>query len=89
MALVLDAVENGSAYAIMSNYYHVILHINTARAKSWTDYEVVVRWHQLFNGTILSQKYLKNEGQLSKVEGLIFQETIDKWRLRLQTSFLK
>lgn len=73
-----------AAYAIMSNHYHVILHINTARAKSWTDYEVVERWHQLFNGTVLSQKYLKNEGQLSKVEGLIFQETIDKWRLRLQ-----
>ena len=71
----------------MSNHYHVILHINTARAKSWTDYEVVERWHQLFNGTILSQKYLKNEGQLSKAEGLIFQETIDKWRLRLQASF--
>jgi REP element-mobilizing transposase RayT len=73
-----------AAYAIMSNHYHVILHINTACAKSWTDYEVVERWHQLFNGTVLSQKYLKNEGQLSKVEGLIFQETIDKWRLRLQ-----
>jgi len=73
-----------AAYAIMSNHYHVILHINTERAKSWSDYEVVERWHQLFNGTVLSQKYLKNEGELSKVEMLVFQEIIDEWRLRLQ-----
>jgi REP element-mobilizing transposase RayT len=72
-----------AAYAIMSNHYHVILHINTDRAKSWSDYEVVERWHQLFNGTVLSQKYLKNEGDLSKVEMLVFQETIDEWRSRL------
>ena len=72
-----------AAYAIMSNHYHVILHINTDRAKSWSDYEVVERWHQLFNGTVLSQKYFKNEGDLSKVEMLVFQETIDEWRSRL------
>ena len=49
-----------AAYAIMSNHYHVILHINTERANSWSDHEIVERWHQLFNGTVLSQKYLKN-----------------------------
>jgi len=73
-----------AAYAIMSNHYHVILHINTDRAKAWSDYEIVERWHQLFNGTVLSQKYLKNEGHLSKVEMMMFQLTIDEWRLRLQ-----
>jgi len=73
-----------AAYAIMNNHYHVILHINTTRAKAWSDFEVVERWHQLFNGTVLSQKYLKNEGQLSKVELMVFQTTIDMWRLRLQ-----
>jgi REP element-mobilizing transposase RayT len=73
-----------AAYAIMSNHYHVILHINTDRAKTWTDFEVVERWHQLFNGTVLSQKYLKNEGHLSKAEMMMFQLTIDEWRSRLQ-----
>jgi hypothetical protein len=34
-----------AAYAIMNNRYHVILHINTARVKSWSDHEVVERWH--------------------------------------------
>jgi REP element-mobilizing transposase RayT len=73
-----------AAYAIMSNHYHVIFHINSDRAKNWSDYEVVERWHQLFNGTVLSQKYLKSEGELSKVEMRVFQETIDEWRSRLQ-----
>ncbi len=67
-----------AAYAIKSNHYHVILHINTGRANSWSDYEVVERWYRLFNGTVLSQKYLKSEGQLSKVEMLVFQQIIDK-----------
>jgi hypothetical protein len=66
----------------------VILYINTDRAKTWSDYEIVERWHRLFNGTVLSQKYLKNEGHLSKVE-MMFQLTIDEWRLRLQAIFLK
>ena len=73
-----------AAYAIMSNHYHVILHINTDRAKTWPDYEIVERWHRLFNGTVLSQKYLKNEGHLSKSEMMMFQLTIDEWRSRLQ-----
>jgi REP element-mobilizing transposase RayT len=73
-----------AAYAIMNNHYHVVLHINTARAKKWSDYEVVERWHQLFNGTLLSQKYLKEEEPLTKSEMQVFQKVINKWRLRLQ-----
>lgn len=72
-----------TAYAIMSNHYHAVLHINTVRAKSWPDNEVVERWHRMFNGTVLSQKYLK-EGGLSEAEMWAFQPVIDEWRLRLQ-----
>lgn len=36
------------AYAIMSNHYHVVVRINTDKAKSWTDDEVVERWGQLY-----------------------------------------
>ncbi len=72
-----------AAYAIMSNHYHAVLHINTGRAKSWSDLEVVKRWHQLFNGTVLSQRYLI-EGGLPRAEMIAFQPVIDKWRLRLQ-----
>ncbi len=72
-----------AAYAIMSNHYHAVLHINTARAKLWSNVEVVERWHQLFNGTVLSQQYLK-DGCLPEAEMSVLQAVIDKWRLRLQ-----
>jgi hypothetical protein len=72
-----------AAYAIMSNHYHAVLHINVERAKTWSDFEVVERWHLLFSGTVLSQKYLK-DGSLDKTEMLVFQAVIDEWRARLQ-----
>ncbi len=72
-----------AAYAIMSNHYHAVLHINVKRAKSWSDLDVVERWHQLFSGTLMSQNFLKN-GCLPAVEMLVFQDVIDKWRVRLQ-----
>ena len=72
-----------AAYAIMSNHYHAVLYINVERAKTWSDYDVVERWHLLFNGTIFSQKYLK-DGGLDKTEMLVFQPIIDEWRARLQ-----
>ena len=72
-----------AAYAIMSNHYHAVLHINVERAKTWSDLEVVERWHLLFSGTILSQKYLK-DGSLDKAEMMVFQTVIDTWHARLQ-----
>jgi len=69
--------------AIINNHYHVVLHINSARAKSWSDFEVVEYWHQLFNGTVLSNKYLK-DGELPDAEMSVFQYVINKWRARLQ-----
>ena len=35
------------AYAVMSNHYHVVLHLNEAERKSWDDEEVVHRWQRL------------------------------------------
>ena len=36
------------AYAIMSNHYHVILHVDTDKAMHWEQDEVIERWRQLF-----------------------------------------
>ena len=36
------------AYAVMSNHYHVALHINAEKALAWSEREVIERWHRLF-----------------------------------------
>jgi hypothetical protein len=36
------------AYAIMSNHYHLVVHVDQQRAKSWSHREVVDRWCALF-----------------------------------------
>ena len=36
------------AYAIMSNHYHIILHVDADQVKSWSEEEVLRRWRQLF-----------------------------------------
>lgn len=36
------------AYAVMSNHYHVVLHVDQGQAATWEDTEVIRRWRQLF-----------------------------------------
>lgn len=36
------------AYAIMSNHYHLVLHINKEKAENWKAHEVIERWQALF-----------------------------------------
>jgi len=42
----------------MSNHTHLVLHINEQQALNWNTTEVLKRWHKLFKGTLLTQKYL-------------------------------
>ena len=39
---------NISAYAVMSNHYHLVLHVNQDQAISWSNTEVKERWAALF-----------------------------------------
>ena len=71
-----------AAYAIMSNHYHVVLYVDAEAAKSWSDYEVVERWHRLFKGNMLSQKFVREE-HLSEPEMAVLKTCIEKWRKRL------
>ena len=50
-----------AAYAVMSNHLHVVLKIDADTAQAWTDSEVVHHWHQLFKGTLLTQRFAKGE----------------------------
>jgi hypothetical protein len=73
---------NIAAYAVMSNHYHVVLHINAACAEQWSQQEVVARWHQLFKGSPLSQQFARGKA-LDKASQLILDELIESWRQRL------
>ena len=71
------------AYAIMSNHYHVVLHVDAKRAHSWSQEEVVERWLQLYKGNLLINKWLKNKADLSEAELTVIDELIEDWRNRL------
>jgi REP element-mobilizing transposase RayT len=70
------------AYAVMSNHTHVVLCVDKDLADSWSMKEVVRRWHQLYQGTLLSQKYQRGES-LSKGERFSLEETVMIYRQRL------
>jgi len=71
-----------SAYAVMSNHVHTVLFIDAERASTWTDSEVVARWHQLFSGTALSHRYLSGDREPALMA--LLQPQIDEYRRRLQ-----
>jgi REP element-mobilizing transposase RayT len=71
------------AYAIMSNHYHLVLHVNAASAESWSDEEVAQRWTALYKAPLLVSRWLGGELK-SKAEINKTLELIDDWRERLQ-----
>lgn len=70
------------AYAVMSNHVHTVLHLNSAKAHALTDLEVCERWHRLYKGTVLTQKFARQD-PLNKTEQLAVKMLIDQWRLNL------
>ena len=71
------------AYAIMSNHYHVVLHVDAAASEAWSPAEVIERWTQLFSMPVLMERYLRGEActdaEVSKVG-----EIVEMWRERLR-----
>jgi len=70
------------AYAIMSNHYHVVLHIDKEQADNWNQKEVIAHWHSLFSGNLLSQRFVRGE-TMSKTELILLDQTVNLWRERL------
>ena len=70
------------AYAVMSNHYHVVLHVRSDLANGWSDREVVNRWHSLFSGNVISQRFLANES-ISGIQKKLLAKDIETWRARL------
>jgi REP element-mobilizing transposase RayT len=61
------------AYAVMSNHVHLVLCVDKDKAMSWSDKQVVGRWHRLYRGILLSQKFMRN-ALLSENEWISFKE---------------
>ncbi len=71
------------AYAIMSNHYHLVLHVDRDAAVKLSNDEVIARWTTLFprNATLI-ETLIKN--QRSRAAKKLLQQKLDLWRERLQ-----
>ena len=70
------------AYAVMSNHYHVVLHVRPDIAANWSYRDVIERWSSLFNGTLFSQRFLKGK-PLDDAQWKVLKRDIKRWRERL------
>jgi REP element-mobilizing transposase RayT len=70
------------AYAVMSNHYHVVVHIRTEITAKWSKREVIRRWHSLFNGTYLSQCFASGDSLLPTQQEVLDKD-VEIWRDRL------
>lgn len=69
------------AYAVMSNHYHLVIHVDQHSAKQLTREEVVERWTQMFSAPLLVQRW--RNGQASEAEREIAELITERWRERL------
>lgn len=72
-----------AAFAIMSNHYHVVLHVDSTDALQWPTEEVIDRWHRLFNGTVLSRRFRDCPHLLGPAEKAHVNDCAEQWRQRL------
>ena len=71
-----------AGYAIMSNHYHIVLHVDQERANRLTDVDVVERWHKLYKGPEVVRSYLSGD-DLTESELETVKVTISQWREQL------
>lgn len=70
------------AYAVMSNHYHLVLHVDQSAARSWSNEEVISRWTGLFpRNAKLVETLIKN--RTSKAAQKQLQLRVELWRERL------
>jgi len=84
LALANEYALDICAYAVMSNHYHIVLHINADKANAWTDTEVIQRWHALYAGNFLSHQYLAGK-DLYDAQLTVISEQVTEWRERLMS----
>ena len=73
------------AFAIMSNHTHVVLRINKQKADALSTTEIIQRWHKMFKGMLLSQRFLHPEQgkSLTEAETTTVTAVAEVYRRRL------
>jgi REP element-mobilizing transposase RayT len=69
------------AYSVMSNHYHVVLHVDQPSALNWNDREVIERWRALFSIPDVVEHYLTSKATAAEYETA--SNLISQWRERL------
>ena len=71
-----------AAFAVLSNHYHLVLHVDAETAKEAQAKDIVRRWHQVCKPKAVSQKFIDGE-HLESHEINQLNSLIDTWRSRL------
>ena len=71
-----------AAFAVMSNHYHLVLHVDRDACLKATPISIAKRWHQLFAGKEVSKKFIDG-GFIEPHEHEQLNTWIDQWRGRL------
>lgn len=70
------------AFSVMSNHTHLVLRVKREQALSWDRTEIIERWHTLYAGNWLSQKYRAGV-RLTDLESNLLDQHVTIWRERL------
>jgi len=70
------------AYAIMSNHYHLVLHVNETFNENLNYEEVCERWCQLYSKPVLIERW-QTKQSISEAERKAALAIIDNWKSRL------
>lgn len=70
------------AYAVMSEHYHLVLHVDVARANTWNAVDVVSRWRRIFLLPSSVQRWV--DRTVTDAERTAAESIIRCWRQRLQ-----
>lgn len=73
-----------AAYSVMSNHYHVVLHVDQDKCMKASPKTIAQRWHQMFSGKEVSKKFIDGE-YIEPYEREQLDSLIDQWRLRLHS----
>ena len=69
------------AYAVMSNHYHLVLYVDSDRARTWSREEIIERWTVLFRAPSLVKRW--QSGEALEAERKMAEAVIERWRSRL------